>query len=148
MLSTQSQAKLIFERRSLVSAGLILVLLGLLLARFVWLQVIQHDSYWDKAEDNRIALVPVPAARGVIFSREGEVLADNTPAYNLEITPAQTESIDQTLDVIEQIIEISPKDKRRFRQLLKESRSLDSLPLKVRLAAVTSTDEPAVDSAL
>ncbi|NBS21482.1 MAG: penicillin-binding protein 2 [Betaproteobacteria bacterium] len=134
MLSTQSQAKLIFERRSLVSAGLILVLLGLLLARFVWLQVIQHDSYWDKAEDNRIALVPVPAARGVIFSREGEVLADNTPAYNLEITPAQTESIDQTLDVIEQIIEISPKDKRRFRQLLKESRSLDSLPLKVRLS--------------
>ncbi|MFZ9525217.1 MAG: penicillin-binding protein 2, partial [Burkholderiaceae bacterium] len=134
MLSTQSQGKIIFEQRSLVSAALMLVLLGLLLSRFVWLQVVQHDAYWDKAEDNRIALVPVPAARGVIFSREGEVLADNTPAYNLEITPAQTESIEQTLDVIDQIIEVSPKDKRRFRQLLKESRSLDSLPLKVRLS--------------
>jgi penicillin-binding protein 2 len=134
MLSTQSQGKIIFAQRSLVSAALMLVLLGLLLSRFVWLQVVQHDAYWDKAEDNRIALVPVPAARGVIFSREGEVLADNTPAYNLEITPAQTESIEQTLDVIDQIIEVSPKDKRRFRQLLKESRSLDSLPLKVRLS--------------
>jgi len=124
----------VFEQRSLVAMVAVMALFGALMGRFVWLQFVQHESLRDKAEDNRIALVPVPAARGVIFGREGEVLADNLPAYNLEIVPAQTPSIDETLDTIETIIEIAPKDRRRFKQLLRESRSLDSLPLKGRLS--------------
>jgi penicillin-binding protein 2 len=67
----------------------ILICFGLLVARWVWLQVIKHDQYMAQAEDNRIALVPIVPNRGLIVDRNGVVLASNYSAYTLEITPSK-----------------------------------------------------------
>jgi penicillin-binding protein 2 len=121
-------------RGRLVVAGLFVTLLFLaLLARFVYLQVVQHDYYETLAESNRISIVPVVPHRGMILDRNGEVLAANFSAYTLEITPARAGDLDPLIDRLAQVVEIAPKDRKRFRRLLDESKSFESLPIRHRL---------------
>ena len=122
-----------FRFRVAFAAGGVLLAFGLLLARFVFLQVVQHDYYSTRAEDNRISLVPIPPNRGVIEDRSGVVLARNYSAFTLEITPSRLEApLDETIDNLGKLIEILPKDRRRFRKLLEESKSFESLPIRTR----------------
>ncbi|MDH3318929.1 MAG: penicillin-binding protein 2 [Betaproteobacteria bacterium] len=117
------------------AAGLaVLVALGLLLARFVWLQVLQHDAYSAKAEENRIAIVPLPPNRGLILDRNGEVLARNYLAYTLEIFPAQVRDVDATIAELAAFVDIQPRDRARFRKLMQETKNVDSLPIRTRLS--------------
>jgi penicillin-binding protein 2 len=122
-----------FRVRVGVAATLVLVVFGLLLARLVWLQIIKHDDYLSKAEDNRISVVPVAPNRGLILDRNGVVLARNYSAYTLEITPNKVKDIEAVINELASIVEISAKDRRRFKKLLEESRKLDSLPIRTRL---------------
>ncbi len=78
-----------FRFRSGFAAVAVLLAFSLLLGRFIWLQVIQHDFYQTRAEDNRIALIPIVPNRGVITDRNGTVLARNYSAFTLEITPSR-----------------------------------------------------------
>ena len=105
----------------------------LLFIRFVWLQIVQHDYYQTRAEDNRISLVPIVPNRGLILDRNGVVLARNYSAYTLEITPSKTRDLDQVIDGLASIIDIQPKDRKRFKKLLEESRNFESLPIRTRL---------------
>jgi penicillin-binding protein 2 len=123
-----------FRVRLTVMSGFVLVMFGLLLARFAWLQVIQHDHYHTLAEANRISVVPVAPGRGVIFDRNGVQLAFNYTAHTLEITPGKAEDVNTTIDRLSEIVEITPRDRRRFKQLLEESKSFESLPIRSRLA--------------
>jgi penicillin-binding protein 2 len=117
------------------AAGLaVLVAFGLLLARFVWLQVLQHDAYSAKAEENRIAIVPLPPNRGLILDRNGEVLARNYLAYTLEIFPAQVRDIDATITELAAFVDIQPRDRARFNKLLQETKNAESLPIRTRLS--------------
>ena len=77
-----------FRMRLTALVVLVFICFGLLVARFVWLQVIKHNQYMAQAEDNRIALVPIVPNRGLILDRNGVVLASNYSAYTLEITPS------------------------------------------------------------
>ncbi len=121
-------------RRRLEVAGYVAVLLFLLLAgRFVWLQVIQYDHYHAMAESNRIALVPAPPPRGAIYDRNGVVLAQNETAFTLEITPHQAGNVDEVLERLATLIEITPGDVRRFRRLMAESKGFESVVLRSRL---------------
>lgn len=122
-----------FRIRLLVASGLVLVCFGLLLARFVWLQVIQHEYYQTRAEDNRISLVPVVPNRGLIFDRNGVIVANDYSAYTLEITPSKTRDLERIIDGLAQLVDIEPKDRKRFRKLLDESRNFESLPIRTRL---------------
>ncbi|MDK9713955.1 MAG: penicillin-binding protein 2 [Sulfuritalea sp.] len=122
-----------FRSRLAVAGGFVLFCFTLLFIRFVWLQIVQHDYYQTRAEDNRISLVPITPNRGLILDRNGVVLARNYPAYTLEITPSKTRQLDQLIDGLAEIIEIQPKDRKRFRQLLEESRNFESLPIRTRL---------------
>ena len=122
-----------FRFRVAFAAGAVVLAFALLIGRFVFLQVLQHDYYTTRAEDNRISLVPIPPDRCVITDRNGLVLARNYSAFTLEITPSKVESLDQTIEALGELIEIQPKDKRRFRKLLEESRSFESLPIRTRL---------------
>jgi len=129
------EQELQFFHRRLTSAGsLVLIAFALLFARFVWLQVIQHDYYQTRAEDNRISLVPILPNRGLIIDRNGTVLAHNYSAYTLEITPQKAGDLEKTIDGLEQIIDIQAKDRKRFRKLLEESRNFESLPIRTRLS--------------
>ena len=122
-----------FRFRIAFAAGTVVLAFALLVGRFVFLQVFQHEYYTTRAEDNRISLVPIPPNRGIIEDRNGVVLARNYSAFTLEITPSKIEDIDQTIESLGELVEIQPKDKRRFRKLLEESRSFESLPIRTRL---------------
>ncbi len=122
-----------FSRRVTIVGGLVLVCFLLLFARFVWLQIIQHDYYRTRAEENRISLVPITPNRGLIVDRNGEILARNYSAYTLEITPNQVNDVEATIDGLAEFIDIETKDRRRFKKLMEESKRFDSLPIRTRL---------------
>jgi penicillin-binding protein 2 len=122
-----------FQLRVGVAGAAVLIAFGLLFARFFYLQVIQHDYYHTKAEDNRISIVPIQPNRGVILDRNGVVLARNYSAYTLEITPSKVRNLPATIDELATIVDIQPKDRKRFQRLREESKSLDSLPIRNRL---------------
>jgi penicillin-binding protein 2 len=122
-----------FRTRVLVAGFAVLVAFGLLAARLVYLQVMRHDDLLAQAESNRTAVLPVVPNRGQILDRHGRVLATNYSAYTLEITPSRVEDLDATIEALGQLVDIQPRDKRRFRKLREESRSFDSLPIRTRL---------------
>jgi penicillin-binding protein 2 len=123
-----------FQRRLAVAGGFVLFAFFLLFARFFWLQVIQHEHYQTRAEDNRIALVPIVPNRGLIVDRNGVVLANNYSAYTLEIMPSKVSDLEAVIDGLAGIVDIQPKDRKRFRKLLEESRNFESLPIRTRLS--------------
>jgi penicillin-binding protein 2 len=123
-----------FRLRLAVAAGIVLVGFLVLLGRFVYLQVVQHEYYQTLAEQNRISLVPIVPNRGLILDRHGEVLAHNYSAYTLEVTPGKVESLERTIDGLAQLVEIAPKDRKRFRKLMEESKSFASLPIRTLLS--------------
>lgn len=124
-----------FRARVLVASGAVLVCFFLLAARLVWLQVVKHEQLDEQAESNRTAIVPIVPNRGLILDRNGIVLATNYSAYTLEITPSRVEgTLDRVIDELSQVIEIQPRDRRRFKKLLEESKSIDSLPIRTKLS--------------
>jgi len=125
----------LFKVRLSLLGALVFVCFACLLARFVWLQVIKHSDYAAQAEDNRIAIVPVQPNRGLILDRNGVVLARNYSAYTLEITPSKLRiPLDEMIDQLATLVEVTPKDRRRFRKLLEESKNFASVPLRTRLS--------------
>jgi len=122
-----------FRSRLAFAGGFVLFCFALLFARFVWLQVIQHDYYQTRAEENRISLVPMVPNRGLIVDRNGVVLARNYSAYTLEITPSKVKSLEEAIDELAKILDVQPKDRKRFHKLLAESKNFESLPIRTRL---------------
>lgn len=122
-------------RWRLVLLGIFMLLLfGLLFLRFSYLQVVQHRHYSTLAEANRISVLPIAPHRGVIVDRNGVLLAHNYSAYTLEITPSRAGDLEATIDELATIVEITPRDRRRFRKLLEESKRFESLPIRTRLS--------------
>ena len=124
-----------FRLRISALFGLVFVCFGLLVARVVWLQVVKHTEFAALAEDNRIAIVPIVPNRGLIVDRKGVVLARNFSAYTLEITPSKLRAtLDSVIDELATLVTIEPKDRKRFRTLLAESKNFESVPLRTRLS--------------
>ncbi len=124
-----------FRLRITAAIVFVLICFGLLFSRFIWLQVVRHDAYAAQAEDNRISLVPVVPNRGLIMDRNGVILARNYSAYTLEITRSKIKGdIESVIDDLAQVVTITPKDRRRFKKLLEDSKSFASLPIRTRLS--------------
>jgi penicillin-binding protein 2 len=123
-----------FRSRLAVAAALVLLMFALLCGRFFYLQIVQHEHYHTLAEANRISIVPVVPNRGIIVDRNGIVLAHNYSAYTLEIMPGKVQNLDALIDELAALIEITPKDRRRFRKLMEESKNFESLPIRTRLS--------------
>ncbi|MGH8751069.1 MAG: penicillin-binding protein 2 [Burkholderiales bacterium] len=122
-----------FKLRLALSAGVALFFFLLLFSRFFYLQVVQHEHYHTLAENNRISVVPIVPNRGLILDRNGAVLAHNYSAYTLEITPSLVENLEAVISQLATLVEITPKDRKRFRKLLEESKNFESLPIRTRL---------------
>src|SRR5215470_840823 len=123
-----------FQLRLGVAGALVLAAFAILFGRFFYLQVIQHKYYDTKAEDNRIAIVPIQPNRGLIFDRNGVILARNYSAYTLELTLSKIPDLDGTINALSKLVDIQPRDRRRFQKLREESKGQDNLPLKTRLS--------------
>ena len=123
-----------FRMRLFAAAAFVLFCFGLLAARLVYLQVVKHDELATQAEANRIAVLPIVPNRGLILDRNGVVLADNYSAYTLEITPSKlAASVEETIDALAGVIDIQPRDRKRFKRLAEEGKNFESLPIRSRL---------------
>ncbi len=126
-----------FRGRLLAAAVFVLVAFGLLAARLVHLQVFRHEELATQAEANRIAVMPVVPIRGLIVDRHGVVLATNYSAYTLEIAPARAggpTAMEPLIDALGQVVDITPRDRRRFKRALDEGKSFESLPIRTKLS--------------
>ena len=123
-----------FNTRLLAAAAFVLLGFGLIAARLVHLQIVKHEELSTQAENNRIAVVPIVPNRGLILDRNGAVLAHNYAAYTLEITPSKAGALDPLIGDLGQVVEIAPKDRKRFRKLLEEGHDFASLPIRTRLS--------------
>jgi len=123
----------IFNERTIVSLVFIVLFLGLIIGRLVYLQIISHEHYSTLAHDNRITIRAVPPTRGLIYDRNGVLLAQNLPSFSLEFTPEQIPDVDGTIEALSKIIAINADDIAHFKKQLRRQRSFTSIPLRDRL---------------
>ena len=123
-----------FQLRLVVSIGFVLLLLAILLLRFLYLQTFRHNYYQTLAESNRISIVPVVPNRGLILDRNGVVLARNYSGYTLEINQNKTTDMEATINELSTLVEITSKDRKRFKKLIAESHDLETLVIRNRLS--------------
>jgi penicillin-binding protein 2 len=120
----------LFRRRALAGFVIIALCLAVLVGRFAWLQVVHHDEFQGRSEANRIKPRALPPSRGLVFDRNGVLLAENVPSYRLELVPEQAGDIEDTLARLGRVIALSDDELERFRELRRLKRSFESLPVK------------------
>lgn len=113
-----------------VAASLVLVCFGLLIARLWFLQVERYEGFSARADANRIAVLPIPPRRGEILDRNGVVLARNYRDYTLVVTPAKVKNLEQLLDDVAELVELSPNQRKRFLQQVQQSSRYAQIPLR------------------
>ena len=123
-----------FRLRLFISIAFVLLLLGILLGRFVYLQAMRHEYYQTLAEKNRISIMPIVPNRGLILDRNGVVLAHNFSGYTLEITPSKVADLPATIDALAKLVDIEPRDRKRFKKLQAESHDFETLMIRSRLS--------------
>ena len=122
-----------FKLRVIVVGLVVMLAFCLIVARLIVLQVVRHDDLAEQAESNRTAVVPIVPNRGLILDRNGVLLASNYSAYTLEITRAKVRNLEDTIEELSQIIEIGARDRRKFKRLMEDSKSFESIPIRTRL---------------
>jgi penicillin-binding protein 2 len=123
-----------FTTRVVIALVCVGLLMGVVIVRLVYLQIISHEHFATLSEKNRVNIVPVPPTRGLIYDRNGVLLAQNLPSFSLEITPEQTDDLNATLKGLRQLIPISDDDMESFRKRLDQKRPFESIPLRFRLS--------------
>jgi len=123
-----------FSKRAVIAAVISLLIFTGLTARLFSLQLQQHEHFTTLAQDNRVKLAPLAPTRGLIYDSNGVILAENKPAYSLEITPEKSKDVDKTIEDLSRVISITPNDLERFYKLKKQKRRFDSVPIRVHLS--------------
>ncbi|SFK89424.1 penicillin-binding protein 2 [Rhodanobacter glycinis] len=123
----------LFRRRALVGFALILLGLCALVSRYVYLQVARHDEFVTRSVNNRVKPRVLPPPRGLIYDRNGVLLADNVPAFRLEVVPEQVKDMKAMLAQLGMVVPLSQDDIDSFLKQVKQSRRFDSVPLKLHL---------------
>jgi penicillin-binding protein 2 len=123
-----------FRLRLVLSLGFVAVMLLILLLRFFYLQVIRSDYFHTLADSNRIYVVPIVPNRGLILDRNGVVMAQNYSGYTLEIAPAKVANMDELIAELSKLVEITPKDIKRFHKLITERQTLETMPIRNQLS--------------
>ena len=124
---------IIFSSRSIIAAVVIVLLVLLLIARLAWLQIFHQEHYKTLSENNRVNILPIPPTRGLIYDRNGVLLAQNLPSFTLELVPEHIPDLPTTIDEIKKLITISEEDVKRFNKNLKRKRRFEGIPLRFRL---------------
>jgi penicillin-binding protein 2 len=123
----------LFSRRALVSLTVVLALLLVLVANLYHLQISSYSTYQTRSNDNRIRLLPIAPNRGLIYDRNGVLLAENRPVFSLEIIPEEVADLEQTVNALAQLLPISAEEQEKFLESSRFSRRFKRIPLKPRL---------------
>jgi len=136
-IKDQRQERQLFESRAWTGFIIIVVCMLALFGRYVWLQVYSYEGFSTRSESNRVSVRPVVPNRGLIYDRRGRVIADNLPAYRLEITlekvPGKRPGLKALLNELSAIINIDEDDRKSFNKSRRNYRAFDSVPLKFNL---------------
>jgi penicillin-binding protein 2 len=124
----------LFQRRVIVAALFSIALLAFVTIRLLYLQVVHHEHYTTLSRNNRVDIQPIAPTRGLIYDRNGVILAENQPTFSLEIVPERAGDMETTLSAIRELITVSDSDVERFRQILRRKRRFEETPLRLRLS--------------
>lgn len=123
----------IFHNRSIIAILFALILFSLLAYRLFFLQINNHEHFSTLSQNNRVSVQAIPPTRGIIYDRNGIILAENLPSFTLQITPEQTTDIDQLILEISELIEVRDIDIKKFKKEVRRKRRFEGIPLKFRL---------------
>ncbi|MCP4598475.1 penicillin-binding protein 2 [Neptuniibacter sp.] len=133
-LKDHSKESRTFTVRAIIAFALVIIMFSILLGRMYYLQVMEHERYSAMSEDNRVQLQPVPPNRGLIYDRNGTLLADNRPSYSVTILKEEVKDIDATLAVLRELIPITDREVERFKKrMYQRRRPFQSVPVRFRL---------------
>ena len=142
----------IFEQRALIAGVLIALLTAALIVRLGWLQISRNAYFTELSQGNRVRIEPLPAARGIIYDRNGVILAENRPAYQLELVREEVPDLEATLKALTDIGLVAPDELEATRRVIRSRRPFDSVPIRLRLTeeeiarfAVRRFEFPGVD---
>ena len=132
-VSDHSYEASIFRFRAIVAALICLLMIGMLLLRLAWLQIVEYSRFADLSEHNRIRLMELPPTRGLIYDRNGVILAENKPIFHLEIIPEQVDDMDATLAGLGEIVALTDTEIENFKDQLRAHRAFQRISLRTRL---------------
>jgi len=120
--------------RVYTAAAVIILLVLVLVARLFYLQVVRHEHFTTLSQSNRVKVLPIAPIRGLIFSRDDVLVADNQPSFSLELVPEQIDNLDKTIGQLSRLINIDEESINRFKKLQSRKRRFESIPLKFKLS--------------
>jgi penicillin-binding protein 2 len=123
----------LFINRIMAAFAVIVILTSSLVVRLVYLQIVGHEHYATLAKENSIKIVPTVPTRGLIYDRNGKILAENMPSYSLEVTPEKVADLQDTLQRLQQLLAIAPEKIELFQKMLKRQKHFQSTPLLMNL---------------
>lgn len=124
----------LFQRRTVVALAVSLLGLAILIGRLGYLQIAAHEHYTTLSHNNRVGLEPLPPTRGLIYDRNGVILAENLPSFSLEIVPERVSDLEATIERLRKHVAITDRDIERFHSLLKRQRRFERVPLRLQLS--------------
>ena len=126
----------VFQQRAVVAALIVLTLLIVLLVRLLYLQLYQYGHFKTLSESNSVRLVAIAPNRGLIYDRNGVVMAENRPAYRLELVPEQVQDMAATVAELGKLVALDEDTLRLFNKAVKNSRGFEAVPLRTKLSEV------------
>jgi penicillin-binding protein 2 len=120
--------------RIYTSVAIIILLVMVLVVRLFYLQVVRHEHFITLSQSNRVKVLPIPPIRGLIYSRDDVLVADNQPSFSLELIPEQIDGLDDTIARLSALIDIDEESVSRFEKLRRGKRRFESIPLKFKLS--------------
>ncbi|UCB54427.1 MAG: penicillin-binding protein 2 [Thiotrichales bacterium] len=133
-VTDHSEISRIFKARAIVAGLFSFLLIGALLTRLGWLQIVEYAHFAGLSKENRVRLMAIPPNRGLIYDRNGVILAENRPTYHLELIPEQIEDMDATLQALGEIVTITEDNIERFHTAMRTHRPFESISLRTRLS--------------
>jgi penicillin-binding protein 2 len=124
----------LFEQRVLIAGVVAMILSSALVSRLVWLQIFKHDYFTELSQGNRVRNEPIPASRGIIYDRNGLILAENRPAYQLELVREQVPDLEATLKHLVELNLLAKEDLDTTRRVIRSRRGFDSVPIRLRMS--------------
>ncbi len=133
-VTDHSEVSRLFKVRAIVAGLFSFLLISALLTRLGWLQIVEYAHFAGLSKENRVRLMALPPNRGLIYDRNGVILAENRPTYHLELIPEQIDDIDATLQGLGEIVTISEQNIEQFQTALRTHRPFESISLRTRLS--------------